>query len=105
MSKDAKMAEFVSAITDQLNKFNFDQDAFNQAMSNEHRTLQQNFTRLCFAWLEHLASEEYKTDDRNGASQVMAKKLISLYQKDLVEQGIDPEYLQYYKLPRQLPMI
>lgn len=47
-------------------------------MANEHRTLQQGFTRLCVAWFEHLASlNENQYDLRNEASVKLAKKFIA----------------------------
>jgi hypothetical protein len=47
-------------------------EEFVKAMGKEHRTGQQGFTRLCVAWLEHLASVEH-FDDRNKASVELAK--------------------------------
>lgn len=68
--------ETVGNITDMVNKFSFDQDAFNQAMSREHRTLQQSFTRLCLEWIKHCASEEYRYDLRNQGSHEIAKEIV-----------------------------
>lgn len=41
-----------------------------------HRTLQQNLTRFCIAWLRVCASDEYGYDGRNEASHEVAKKLL-----------------------------
>jgi hypothetical protein len=50
---------------------------FVEQMACEHRTLQQNFTRMCAAWLEHLASlNENQYDARNEASVEYAKKAV-----------------------------
>ena len=49
---DAK--ELTSEITNYLNTYGDKSVEFNEAMSREHRTLQQNFTRLCLAWIEVL---------------------------------------------------
>lgn len=52
--------------------------AFINRMYREHRTLQQNFTRLCAAWLEHLAAlDEFQYDARNEASVRYAKKAVA----------------------------
>ena len=49
---------------------------FVREMAREHRTLQQGFTRLCRAWLLHLASlEEPHYDLRNEASVELARKI------------------------------
>ena len=51
---------------------------FVNAMSVQHRTLQQNFTRLCAAWLEHLAAlPENCHDARNAASVEYAKRVVA----------------------------
>jgi len=42
----------------------------------------QSFTRLCFAWIEHCASEEYRHDGRNLASHEVAKEIIALWKGD-----------------------
>lgn len=60
-------------MADAVNKFSFDQKEFNKIMSNQHRTLQQSFTRLCVDWLRHCGSEEYRYDGRNEASHQMGK--------------------------------
>lgn len=50
---------------------------FVERMGSEHRTLQQGFTRLCVAWLEHLASlNENQYDARNESSVLYAKKVV-----------------------------
>ena len=41
-----------------------------------HRTLQQNLTRFCIAWLRVCASEDYGYDGRNEESHKVAKQLL-----------------------------
>lgn len=67
--------EIAGKMTDYLNSFSNNQKnlEFCKAMSSEHRTLQQNFTSLCLAWIEFMGndSQEFKsrfTDARNEAS-------------------------------------
>lgn len=62
--------EFTRSI---LNTFT-DPDDFVDAMLNEHRTIQQNFTRLVADYLAKLA-EEGRFDARNEASVEFAKKV------------------------------
>ena len=53
-------------------------------MHNEHRTLQQAFTRFVLAWLVHLAElKEGHYDGRNEASVRIARKLL---------EGVDVKY-------------
>ena len=64
----------VNTMSDYVNSFNCDYDEFARKMGMEHRTLQQNFTKLCCAWLRYLATTEYY-DDRNIASVKFAKSI------------------------------
>lgn len=71
--KDVRIAE---KFTGELNCFGFDYKGVCEAMLREHRTLQQNFTRLCVEWFLTLANaEEWNFDGRNEASRELAKKL------------------------------
>lgn len=81
MESDSYKAEkeFAGQITDHLNTFLHDHELFCAAMSTEHRTLQQNFTRLCFAWLEFCASDDYRYDGRNEGSHQISKTIIEAY--------------------------
>ena len=65
--------ELTNLITNHLNTYGDKSEAFNEAMSREHRTLQQNFTRLCLKWLEHVASDEYSTDGRTNNQKRLHK--------------------------------
>ena len=85
-----KLKKLVSNITDHVNSFNRDGNSFNEIMSREHRTLQQSFTRLCFQWIEHVASEDYKTDGRNEWSKKISIELIEQFQKLDNHQGTKP---------------
>ena len=52
-------------------------------MAVMHRTHQQNFTRLCVAWLNHLASlKEGQFDMRNEDSVRLAKKFAAAVPED-----------------------
>jgi hypothetical protein len=52
-------------------------DEFVAQMSRQHRTLQQGFTGLCVAWIEHLAAlKDGEFDGRNEASVLLAKQIV-----------------------------
>lgn len=80
--KMEKIQKLASEITDSVNSFSFDQKVFNQAISSEHRTLQQSFSRMYLGWLEYVASEEYRTNVHNDTSKTLAIKIFSLLEKD-----------------------
>ena len=64
----------VKFISNYVNSFNVDYEEFAKEMSYEHRTLQQNFTRLCIAWLKQLSQTEYY-DLRNEGSVKFAQSI------------------------------
>jgi|TARA_B100001094_G_C17426676_1_gene437160 hypothetical protein len=101
---DAK--ELANEITNYLNTYGNKSIEFNEAMSREHRTLQQNFTRLCLGWIEHCASDDYRTDGRNEASQNTAKAILEGFEKVQAEKGYDGDTLQFMsKLSGHLPFV
>lgn len=66
--------EVVQVMSDYVNSSASDYSEFARLMSFEHRTLQQNFTRLCVEWLRKLAETE-NFDERNEASIRFAKSI------------------------------
>ena len=75
-----KEEEIVDELTNGMNLMLFDEKEFVKAMSKEHRTLQQKFTRLALMWVEHLAELDPKfTDARNEASRKTSKHLIECF--------------------------
>lgn len=78
-------------IAGELNTFGFSNAKFCETMLMEHRTLQQSFTGLCFAWIRALSdAEEWMIDGRNEAAHEACKRIV----KTMDEEGI-----------RSLPMI
>lgn len=73
--------DIVKEISNYVNSYSSDYKEFARLMSYEHRTLQQNFTKLCIAWLKEL-SETESYDLRNEASvkfaQSIKDKLVNL---------------------------
>lgn len=87
--KEELVRGVVGAVSGMLNSFDRSRlTQFCNEMSMEHRTLQQTFTSLCLRWLRLCASEEYRVDGRNEASQRLARIL-----------------LEGHDLPNDLPLI
>ena len=78
----------VETVTDYLNTFSETEQAFIQEMNREHRTLQQSFTKLCLAWLENCASENYHFDGRNEASHKVSKGIVENFKHE--HDGFEP---------------
>lgn len=76
MKKD-KNQEIASAIMEAVNCFGFDEKRIVKYMSEDHRTLQQSFTKVCVEWLRTLATTSYY-DHRNEASVYFAKALMNI---------------------------
>ena len=74
----------VSKVADMLNCMGFNPEEFCKEMTKEHRTLQQNFTRLCVHWLCTCASDDYKYDLRNEASHLVSKALVESQDPDFI---------------------
>jgi len=65
------MSSYVNSFSDSRTR------EFVDEMSREHRTLQQNFTRLCAAWLHHLGQDVHDLyDDRNAASVMLGRAFV-----------------------------
>lgn len=77
--------ELVLEIGRYCNSYNVPMDKFNQQMSTEHRTLQQTFTKLCLSWIEHVASDDYRTDGRNIESKIICRDLINAFSDKVIE--------------------
>ena len=90
---DAK--NLTNDITNYLNTFGDKSDEFNSAMSREHKTLQQNFTRLVLGWIEHVASEDYRHDGRNEASHNTCKQLMEGFRAIQEKEGFTGETLNF----------
>jgi len=98
MKKQTK--ELVQDITDYLNTFNSKEKEFCEAMSCEHRTLQQSFTRLCFQWIEHCASDEYRIDARNEQSKSISLSVLHCFkEKHRLQNGFTGEALEEVSKP------
>jgi len=75
--------------SDAVNTFSFDQEAFNQAMNRQHRTLQQSMMRAVLGWIESVADKDEKLfDARNEGSKKIATELITEFKTN--HDGINP---------------
>lgn len=94
--------ELTNHITNYLNSFNDKSVEFNKAMSVEHRTLQANFTRLALAWLEYVASDEYRTDLRNEGCKKIASELMELFKDKKRAEGYSGNTLELVSKPSKM---
>lgn len=78
----ADMKREAKKLSDALGNFGFNPELFCEEMVKDHRTIQQNFTRLCFEWIKKCASEDYRHDERNRASHVKCKEIVETMSKD-----------------------
>lgn len=74
----------VNEVSNILNNMGFNPEEFCEEFTREHRTIQQNLTRLCIHWLCTCASDDYRFDGRNEASHVIAKALIESQDADFI---------------------
>lgn len=72
MDVNEKIAENIAK---ELNNLSFREYPVIKAMTKQHRTLQQRFTRLCVTWLRVCGSDDYSYDERNEASHKLGQKL------------------------------
>lgn len=76
-------------MADMLNVMTFNDKEFCKEMTNQHRTLQQSFTRLCLEWLKTCASEDYRHDGRNETSHWIAKELKDAYDNNHTQTSVE----------------
>ena len=79
-----RIHDVVEGMGDIVNNFSYGKisEIFNYLMSHQHRTLQQNVTRLMLMWIEYAASDEYRFDPRNQGTHEKCKKILELWAKD-----------------------
>jgi hypothetical protein len=70
-----EMSNFVNSYSNRSKEFNLE-------MASEHRTLQQNFTKLCLQWIEFVGSDDYRHDLRNQDSHETCKKMLETFKKE-----------------------
>jgi hypothetical protein len=75
------VSEAVNSMSTFVNTFSRKDEEFVKEMAKEHRTLQQSFTRLCWAWIEFTASDEYRYDGRNHQSHDISKEVLGAFKE------------------------
>ena len=78
----ANMKQNANEVSNMLNSLGFVPELFCEEMKKDHRTIQQNFTRLCFEWIKTCASDDYAHDERNRASHVKCKAIVDTMSTD-----------------------
>ena len=70
--------EAAEAMSDFCNNMTMDEKKFVETMNNQHRTLQQTFSSLCFAWIRKCAEnhENKRFDLRNEHSCRVSSKIV-----------------------------
>jgi len=81
-SRKKEIDNFTEQLSNFVNSFSSKEELEYVAkkISTDHRALQQNTMRLFLTYVEHAASNEYKTDARNEATQKVAKELLKGFQ-------------------------
>ena len=79
MADSGRYKKAADDVAQMVNPLDFDADEFANAMRREHPTLQQNFTRLCVAWIKRCAKDpETAFDDRNAGTKEFADRVVDL---------------------------
>ena len=78
----SRQRENATKVASMVNDFGFKPEEFCECMTTEHRTLQQNFTRLCLEWIKTCARDDYRHDERNRASHVKCKAIVDAMSND-----------------------
>ena len=78
-TREEILAEYIS---NNINTYTFDNKKFNEKMSREHRTLQQQFTSICLAWIEYVGDPEYQYDGRNEYSHKQCEKIVQFMKEN-----------------------
>ena len=86
---DSREEKVASQLADLVNCMSLDNKEICKAMTREHRTLQQSFTRLCIEWLKTCASDDYRHDGRNEYSHFIAKEIKDSYDHNHTETSVE----------------
>jgi len=76
-TREERAIEAVRTLSSFVNDMNRDEAQFLNSMAREHQTLQQSFTGLCFAWINHCAKMDFRNiDGRNEWSVSKCKEIV-----------------------------
>lgn len=95
-------SNIANCLTNAINIMGFDPNKVAQELKRQHRALQEDFTRICMAWLKEVASPDYPYDARNECSHIAAKQMLHptkyivittySFDKDVTTTVFDSEY-------------
>lgn len=111
MELNPKAQELAGQITDYVNRGGRDcGKELALALTGEHRTLQQSTMKMFLEFVEHAASDDYRTDGRNEETKRTAKRILRGFAKVIAEeQNISEEEVlknwQHYSPSKWLPLI
>jgi hypothetical protein len=87
METNPKAKKLAGEITDYVNSYNLDLGKdLAEALSREHRTLQQSTVRTFLQVIEAFSEPEYRTDGRNEDAKKTAQKLMKGFVKVVAEE-------------------
>lgn len=74
--------ELAKQTANSLNSFGFNYYEFCEEMGDEHRTLQQSFTRLCLEWMRYCSQyKDFEYDGRNEASVKLCREVCNVLEE------------------------
>lgn len=95
-------SNIANCLTNAINIMGFDPNKVAQELKRQHRSLQEDFTRICMAWLKEVAAPDYPYDARNECSHIAAKQMLHptkyivittySFDKDVTTTAFDSEY-------------
>ena len=71
-----------------VNTFLRNEEGLKVAFNREHRTRQQAIFKVMCSLIEHMSTDEFRTDGRNEMSKDVAKKLIRGFEHETMEELI-----------------
>jgi hypothetical protein len=91
--------QLAETITDFVNNYGCDKQAFIDALFKEHRTLQQSTIRLFLQVIEAAADQGYRTDGRNDGAKQTCQDLIEGFK--MVRREKDGKYFSENSKPSE----
>lgn len=95
-------SNIANCLTNAINIMGFDPNKVAQELKHQHRSLQEDFTHICMAWLKEVAAPYYPYDARNECSHIAAKQMLHptkyivittySFDKDVTTTVFDSEY-------------
>ena len=74
--KNTMESNIANCLTNAINIMGFNPTKVADELKHQHRTLQEDFTSICFEWLKVVASPDYPYDARNEYSHKAAEQML-----------------------------